>query len=771
MLVRLPLVFAVFGFVSFEAMSATVSIDALNGVLEDGEDTVYEVDSAIGPGSGITLAADKVAIKGIVQKQSAVEAIVRMTMDQVLTLGSVSIAEGVSSGLRIGDVEKDGEIRANANPMVFTVPQNGVDIEVCAMAYFTNRVGAARQRQTVLKTGPGRLAFKGGFAMSVTNDQGSLYFSDAFNGCPGLTVSGDGGQFAVSSLIDGGEFFGFLPQAGTDVRPAERENVFRTDSQTAVSSFLVMDGSVARCKNAQFYNAEVAQDPSGFLTDVPDCCVIATNSTGVMVMEGGSYEGKLVIGGNGDSRGALFLTSGAKVTNYCSVDGEWLLGRAGYGYLEIGQSSEYTAAGTWYAGHRGQFNVVIRNGVFKHTPASERKSGFGFGGASSQASLFIGDNGRFDAEGAVSVAIPARDESGIPDLVQVTVEGGGSFQAGTNVISAAETSVFNINAGGTFYAAGIYAYDALPIVQFNGGTFVATASRQLFSGKVLMQGGGATVSVPVGVSATMGAPIESASGNGMESIQLTTAVANHVFAGPPAVEVNGGGGATAICEYDQYNRKVTSIRVTGRGSGYSGTKPRIYLLYGDDSYRIENVEMSANGLGTFTKTGSGTLVFDQPNTYTGETTIAEGTLKIECDEAIPPASTLRMNGGVLDLGGEHTLEFADMKGNGEGHVENGTVTLNGLSADVASGSWERLNMTNIVFSSTATVKLANATDQTLDRNAEYVLYEFTGGVIPSRMPPIDPEIYANGLSEAWAIAVIGNKAVLRYFGGSTFIYY
>ncbi|MCE9615270.1 MAG: autotransporter-associated beta strand repeat-containing protein [Lentisphaerae bacterium] len=73
-----------------------------------------------------------------------------------------------------------------------------------------------------------------------------------------------------------------------------------------------------------------------------------------------------------------------------------------------------------------------------------------------------------------------------------------------------------------------------------------------------------------------------------------------------------------------------------------------------------------------TKDGAGTWVLGGTNTYTGITSINDGTLKLATGSALSDAGTLTINGGILDLGGNS--ESVNAVTLVDGLITNGTLT-------------------------------------------------------------------------------------------------
>ena len=96
------------------------------------------------------------------------------------------------------------------------------------------------------------------------------------------------------------------------------------------------------------------------------------------------------------------------------------------------------------------------------------------------------------------------------------------------------------------------------------------------------------------------------------------------------------------------------------------------------------------GVGKVVKSGSGTVVLNASNTYTGGTDIKAGTLKLGADKALGTGN-VTMSGGTLDMNGKLLTNYISAKGSVKvlnGGNYGGNFVLDGTLAD---GSWLRVN--------------------------------------------------------------------------------
>jgi fibronectin-binding autotransporter adhesin len=112
--------------------------------------------------------------------------------------------------------------------------------------------------------------------------------------------------------------------------------------------------------------------------------------------------------------------------------------------------------------------------------------------------------------------------------------------------------------------------------------------------------------------------------------------------------------------------------------------------------RISSVSLGANavtingmisGPSGIVKTGSGTVVLTAANSYTGVTTVTEGTLRLSAANRINAASALRLTGGTFDTAGFYqTLATLDVDGDAVIDFEDGASVLTFNASD--SETWE-----------------------------------------------------------------------------------
>lgn len=353
--------------------------------------------------------------------------------------------------------------------------------------------------------------------------------------------------------------------------------------------------------------------------------------------------------------------------------------------------------------------------------------------------------------------LTAEADADIAVINRVTMAGG----------SKTTTAIVNMN-GGRFSAYGFRKYGVetwqedqgsnRAYVNFNGGTFAATASNQDIFGTgvnavdaVTLYEGGATIDTSalgadgeVTVSNSLSAP----TGLGIASVPFTgDIVVTNDFVGPPGVLIIGDGfGATAVCDFNMETRKVAGVRVLTPGCDYTWAKAVLdYGYVGDVRAVVTNdctLTSAAPVSGGLTKKGAGRLILGAANTYSGDTVIEGGELVANVSGAIPSASTIVFKGGVLSVGAGVSLSGAKFR-------------FDLLQNAQCPGSF--------AFPSGSSITVENL-DRAERSVGSYTIATFTGGM-SGDLPSL---ANAEDLPYGWHMTSNGKKIKIRYARGSVF---
>lgn len=254
--------------------------------------------------------------------------------------------------------------------------------------------------------------------------------------------------------------------------------------------------------------------------------------------------------------------------------------------------------------------------------------------------------------------------------------------------SVSALAVLNILSGGTVQATKIKSSQTAgtALLNFNGGTLKANYSCVMLGGsnidKATIYANGATVDTDgkfVAISQALLAP----TGNGVLSVPVT---ANGVgYIGRPIVTLTGGGGtgATASADFDPASQQVTGVTVTSPGFGYTSAPTVAFVGGGGTAPTVDPVAIGAVPSGGLTVIGGGMLTLSGVNTYSGMTTISNGTLRLGVANALPTNAPITVAGGTLDLNG-FTITNSSIS-LVSGSIINGKVvapTLQGANAGV-----------------------------------------------------------------------------------------
>ena len=298
-------------------------------------------------------------------------------------------------------------------------------------------------------------------------------------------------------------------------------------------------------------------------------------------------------------------------------------------------------------------------------------------------------------------------------------------------------------------------------VAFDGGIMQLTcrnknADQKIFrnftgeNDHVRVFGGGAAIDTN-GKNWTLGAPLEAPEGNGVESIVLPDGIVNAEpweFTAAPTVEIvdptGVGTGATAVAVFDTENGKVTGIKITNRGNNYASALATISRGGHTNSWTVA-ATVSPNVSGGFEKRGAGTLIVDQVCTYTGNTKVAGGTLKLGVDGAINASSGIVLAGGTLDAANDASFNVPFVGGAG---TIVGIEELN-MAANTAFDAAQMLEREvmafagEVKFPAGATLDIANLALLESMKRTRFCLISAEGG-ISGALPSLSSALIQSG---------------------------
>ncbi|MBJ7396695.1 MAG: tandem-95 repeat protein, partial [Akkermansiaceae bacterium] len=398
----------------------------------------------------------------------------------------------------------------------------------------------------------------------------------------------------------------------------------------------------------------------------------------------GNNTGGLVAGGAAGNLGAIYLNSGAITT---TTGFNLHIGGVGansptYGFLNItgGMLSgtqqrtrigQYAGTGVWYQS----------GGTYSNTVASSSiEVGSAGTGGTNIGVIYLNNTARFTSNTAMNLA---PTNIGIATL---TVAGSAALTVNNTLTAgAASGTTATVNLSGGTLTVNAISNNATGTFNFNGGTLKAGQAGALFSGTgaAYLYPSGLTIDTN-GNAVTIAQALQPPSGSGVATIPVTSTGSGYV--GAPHVALTGNGtGATAVANMvDDGTGKGTygigSITITAPGRSYTsitGATLSGGLPTGGTAavLNFASATFAANAGGGLTKVGSGTLTLSNNNTYSGTTTVNEGTLAVTNTSGsgtvtVKPLSTLA---GTGTISGNVTIESGGFVAPGVGGI--GTLTL------------------------------------------------------------------------------------------------
>ena len=282
---------------------------------------------------------------------------------------------------------------------------------------------------------------------------------------------------------------------------------------------------------------------------------------------------------------------------------------------------------------------------------------------------------------------------------------------------------------------------------------------------VYVHSGGATIDTN-GRDLAVGASLEAPSGNGVESIPLPAAITSLKawdYIAAPAVTITDptgtGTGATAVAIFDTTAGRVTGFRVLNRGNNYTSAQATISKGGYTNTFTVA-CTITPNASGGLTKKGTGRLILDCANTYTGATVVADGTLILSNTTALACTRALRLEGGTLNLKSQDIPDLASVD---EVVLAGGTVVNDAGSVKLPNGKCS-LDL--------AAAKAGNATTvtsaMTLPSSFNLLNGDLAAKADRSYTLLILPENYSGQIPTVtdvpppWSVSVNGRKVRMAY---------
>lgn len=329
---------------------------------------------------------------------------------------------------------------------------------------------------------------------------------------------------------------------------------------------------------------------------------------------------------------------------------------------------------------------------------------------------FAGTDGKFFNSGAVTISSAITGSNGLSKSGSGTLTLTGTYansgmlsvNAGTLILGSADrindNSILYVAEPGTLALAnnnetvgGLTGYGAISLGSATLTTGANAAAERIFSGTI--SGSGGLTKIGTGHQRLAGTNTYT----GQTTVQGGTLTLDIEFgaldpASDVVIEANGA--------FSAYNHTIGSL------SG-SGT-----LLTGRQSWGADTIKIGANGSSTtfdgviantpnawggINKIGTGTLTLSGANTYTYDTVVSAGSLKLGASHVIPDVSALTVAAGaVFDLN-----SYSDTVGSlgGGGNVLLGSGTLTAVNATTTTLSGTISGTGNFTKTGTATLGL------------------------------------------------------------------
>jgi autotransporter-associated beta strand protein len=468
----------------------------------------------------------------------------------------------------------------------------------------------------------------GATSVALTNNYAAVYLNTSNSYTGGTIVSG--GTLVITNDNALGAPAGGLTLGGGSLQLNASINTSRAITVTTNSAIGVLANSIVQLSGALSGTGSLTKSDNGTLA-------ITSNNT---------FAGAMKVSG-----GMLNLSSDLAFNNLLvgNALGSAVVNQNGGNVTVNGGGGDNLCVGN-IAGAFGYYNAqggtLTANGL---AVGGENNTGSGFTGTGGDGIMEINGTAVNDI-GWLVMARGATAETGVLNMFSgsLTYAGGGlqcNWGAGqTSIINimggsisstntpvsfrnAGNTGVLNLK-GGLLQPSAITGYG---ILNFNGGTLKPIANNNNFVSAVRanVYSGGATID-DGGYAVTINQPLLAPEGYGVSSISLSDGGSGYIA--PPIVTISGGTGSNATAIATISGGSVTGITVTSPGNGFDSSDS-LYVSFsgGGNSVTqptVSAVNLAVNVSGGLIKLGSGTMILNGADTYTGNTVINAGKLLV-----------------------------------------------------------------------------------------------------------------------------------------------
>ena len=529
----------------------------------------------------------------------------------------------------------------------------------------------------------------------TVSDRGVAKGRDIQVGAPGvrgeLNIGAEAGAVALLPGIVSGDIT--LAQSGTLNFNHSSSNYRFDDAIDGYGAINALGGTTVLSGRSAGFSGDTA---------IRDATLRVTGQIGGTTSVG--YNG--VLGGNGTVGNVIVQNGGTLAPDgggHLSVNGHLSMAAGSNFDINLGHFSSTlfsTPTSVWVSG-----DVALNNVAFNISATGEPPIGYyrmiNYSGNASISGLVIGQQPPISAPFPVTYQIDSSraqviDLVALPngtDILQRWNDISSGTPGGSGIWNAANNNWFDLAGIASTRWASIYGVFSGPggTVSVEGGTQKFYGLQFVSNGYEIAQGTGdlrptslagtdgiGEVRVLSNVSATISAVITGAGGvNKTGGGTLILSGSNDYTGG---TTINSG--TLQVAQDDNLGNAAGSLTF-GHGvlrttSSFNTTRNVSLLGNGEFNTDAATTLMlmgAVSGAGSLTKSGEGTLVLDQVNSWTGGLILKAGTLQLARFGALPNGNDVIVHGGKLDLNGYNTTLSSLIGYGGEIGLASGQLTL------------------------------------------------------------------------------------------------